>query len=258
VTAPLTQALEVPPIPVVGAVRSILTAALSAFVVLPALSLTDALALSPEPSPVIVLFAGIPAARPESASLAVQAMTTLPLYQPLAFAAVVGAPLSEGAVLSTLTPVTDAVVLPLSARSVAAPLADWSAPSARTTDAGHDLTPDACAPGSAQSKLTVTFVLFQPFALPLAGVRVAPIVGGVLSSLTVTESVATLFALSVAVPLTVVPLVSVLTVFEADAGLVPSATQVLTPEPPALSAHVNVTVASALFHPAAFGAGATA
>src|SRR3954466_12510582 len=44
-TAPLTQLFDVPLMPVVGAVRSILTRVLSAAVVLPALSLMEALAL---------------------------------------------------------------------------------------------------------------------------------------------------------------------------------------------------------------------
>lgn len=63
-------------------------------------------------------------------------------------------------------------------------------------------------------------------------------------------------ALSVAVPLTSVPFVSVLTVLEAVVP--PSATQDARPEPPVSSAQANVTVASALFQPAALGAGDTA
>src|SRR5687768_17231335 len=106
--------------------------------------------------------------------------------------------------------------------------------------------PEAWAPGSAHAKETVTSVLFQPFAFPVAGARLALIVGTVLSSLTDTESVATLVALSVAVPETSVPVVSVVMVFDAEA--VPSATQLLTPEP--VSAQEKVTVASALFQPA--------
>ncbi|WP_344255851.1 hypothetical protein [Terrabacter carboxydivorans] len=73
--------------------------------------------------------------------------------------------------------------------------------------------------------------------------------------MTVTESVALLPALSVAVPLTSVPFVSVLIVLEVV--VLPSATQDARPEPPVSSAQLNVTVASALFHPAAFGAGVT-
>ena len=52
------------------------------------------------------------------------------------------------------------------------------------------------------------------------------------------------------------PLVSVLIVLEAV--VLPSATQEASPEPPASSAQLKVTVASALFQPAAFGAGETA
>src|SRR4051794_35962488 len=97
--------------PVVGAWRSIATPALSAFVVLPALSVTEALAFSAAPSPVMVLFAGTPPSRPEVASLAVHLTVTSPLYHPFPLAALVGAPLSEGAVLSMLMPVTEADAL---------------------------------------------------------------------------------------------------------------------------------------------------
>ena len=94
---------------VVGAVRSILTAGLLAVVLLPALSLTVWVAVRFSPSPVMALFAGAAVASPESASSAVHAMTTSPLYQPLV-GCVVGAPLRVGAVLSTLTPLTVALV----------------------------------------------------------------------------------------------------------------------------------------------------
>src|SRR3954451_12819710 len=103
--------------PVVGAVRSIMTVGLSAFVMLPALSETLSEALRPVPSPVMVLFAGTLLASPDVASNAVHLIATSPLYQPLPFAPVVGAPLSDGAVLSMLMPVTDADVLLLSALS---------------------------------------------------------------------------------------------------------------------------------------------
>ncbi len=102
----------------------------------------------------------------------------------------------------------------------------------------------------------MTSALYQPAGFGSRS-AVAVTVGAVLSSLTVAEAVAELPALSVAVPETSVPLVSVLTVLEAEAGLVPSATQLLTPEPPALSAQAKVTVASVLFQPAALGTGDT-
>src|SRR3954451_22758891 len=112
--------------PVVGAVRSIFTTGvLSAVVVLPALSVTEVVAFRPVPSPPIVLLAGTPLPRPDVASLAVHFTVTSPLYQPLPFAFVVGAPLSVGAVMSTLMPLMDAGALVLSALSVAVPLTDW-------------------------------------------------------------------------------------------------------------------------------------
>ena len=60
---------------------------------------------------------------PDSASEHVQWIVTLPLYQPALFALVVGAPESDGAVLSTEMPVTPALFV-LSALSTAAPGTD--------------------------------------------------------------------------------------------------------------------------------------
>ena len=76
----------------------------------------------------------------------------------------------------------------------------------------------------------------------------AVMVGAVLSSLTVTESVPTLPAVSVAEPLTTCPAVSVETVT--------GAVTLATPEPESSSLAVNVTVKSLLFQSFAFGAGA--
>jgi hypothetical protein len=152
-------------------------------------------------------------------------------------------------------PVTP-VLASLPALSTASPATDWLAPSVeRITEPSpvQDWMPDGTVPASAQVKFTVTSALFQPFGF--AALRLALIVGAVLSSFTVTELVAMLFALSVAVPPTSVPFVSVLMVL--DAVVPPSATQLLRPEPPSLSAQVKVTVASALFQPAALGAGVT-
>lgn len=103
---------------------------------------------------------------------------------------------------------------------------------------------------------TVTSSSYQPAPL---GARSFDAVtdGRVRSSLTVTDAVAVLPVLSVAVPPTRVPSVSSVTVRDADAGEVPSATQDATPEPPSSSAQVKVTVASLLFQPAPFGAGET-
>jgi hypothetical protein len=99
---------------VTGAVRSILTGgALVAFVVLPALSETEALAVRFVPSPPRTLSAGHEPLIPESPSEQVQCTVTFALYHPFAFALVVGAPVSDGAVLSMLIPVTlAAAVLP--------------------------------------------------------------------------------------------------------------------------------------------------
>src|SRR5438067_2426698 len=82
---------------VFGAVLSMFTAGLlAAVVVLPAWSLTDADAVRPVPSLLIVASAVTGPARPERASLAVQWTVTLPLYQPAPFGDAVGAPDSNG------------------------------------------------------------------------------------------------------------------------------------------------------------------
>src|SRR5206468_220872 len=79
--------------PVLGALRSMFTGALSALVVLPALSDTEALANRPVPSPVIELLGGAGPARPESASPAVHATATSSLYHLVPCGSVpVGAP----------------------------------------------------------------------------------------------------------------------------------------------------------------------
>ncbi len=107
---------------VFGAVRSMLTFALSALVELPALSLTDAVAYRPMPSPEIVPLAGVPTT-PERSSVAVQPTATSALYQPSRLALLVGAPLSVGLVLSMLMPLTPPVVL-FPALSTASPGTD--------------------------------------------------------------------------------------------------------------------------------------
>src|SRR3954470_18796175 len=105
---------------VVGAVRSILMLSTVVLAWLPALSATDAEAERLAPSPATGVSAGASPARPESASEAVHATTTSPLYQPLAFGSVVTLPLSLGSVLSTLTPPTPAVAwLPAASATVA-------------------------------------------------------------------------------------------------------------------------------------------
>src|SRR6266545_2754296 len=209
-------------------------------VALPALSLTDALAERSSPSPVIVLVAGQPSARPDSSSEQVQATVTSCAYQPSPFGAVVAAP-SEGAVSSTLIPVREA--LPeLPAASVAEALTCWSAPSVTALDAGHASIPDSA---SEQLKLTVTAAAYQPFALG-ARSATASIVGSVSSMETVAGSVAWLPALSTAVPGTGWSLPSVVTV----CGPVQLAT------PDWVSEQVKVTVTAPLFQPLALAVGA--
>lgn len=86
-----------------------------------------------------------------------------------------------GGVLSTLIPLTvDVAELP--AKSVQVPLTDCPAPSADRIVGAGGLPAASPESLSAQVKLTVTFVLFQPFALG-AGVREPVMLGGVLSIL---------------------------------------------------------------------------
>jgi hypothetical protein len=108
---------------VLGAVLSILTAGLVAFVELPALSETEAVAVSPVPSLEIVLSAGQLVPMPDRASAHVQLTTTSLLYQPAALGLVVEAPLRLGGFLSMLIPVTLVLEL-LSALSTAVPDTD--------------------------------------------------------------------------------------------------------------------------------------
>jgi hypothetical protein len=76
------------------------------------------------PTPSITLSPGTESgSMPESASVPVQWIVTSPRYQPAAFASVVGAPLSSGAVRSMLTSFTVASAL-LPALSTAVPWAD--------------------------------------------------------------------------------------------------------------------------------------
>src|SRR3954464_10930900 len=98
---------------VLGAVRSILTGALFAEVSLPARSRTEVPAVRPVPSPSMVLSAGAAPSRPERASAAAHLTVTSPLYHPAPLGAALAAPLSVGAVLSTLIgPTVRSVLLP--------------------------------------------------------------------------------------------------------------------------------------------------
>src|SRR5258708_4596956 len=133
----------------------------------------------------------------------------------------------------------------LPAWSVAVPLTPGLGPSAETTwSGGHTPIPD---PASLHVKCAVTVPPTEPSAFG-AGLSATVTPGAVLSSFTVTLVVAEFPALSVAVPVTAWPAVSVL--------IVTGAVQVATPEP--ASAHVNVTVTLLLFQPLPFGAGLTA
>jgi hypothetical protein len=112
------------------------------------------------------------------------------------------------------------------------------------TGSGQMAMPDRA---SAQVKVTVTGPLYQPLAV-LVPLVIAPVmVGAVLSSLTVTASVPTFPAVSVAVPLTGWPAVSVETVT--------GAVTLATPEPLSSSLAINVTATLLLFQPSALGLG---
>src|SRR6185312_1357385 len=113
--------------------------------VLPALSLTLAVAPRSLPSPVMTVLAGQAPSMPESASEQAQSIVTSPLYQPLALAAVVGAPEIVGFVRSILTGLLSALVV-LSAASVAVPCAVWLAPSVAITELpGQSAMPESAS-----------------------------------------------------------------------------------------------------------------
>src|SRR5689334_10447285 len=96
--------------------------ALVADVVFPAMSETDADAVSPVPSPPMTESAGsVSGLMPDSASDEAHAITTSPLYQPFPFGAVVGDPLSDGAVVSMLRTTEVDALLP--ATSLTLPVA---------------------------------------------------------------------------------------------------------------------------------------
>src|SRR5258705_994979 len=115
---------------------------------------------------------------PESESPHVNVTVTSSRYQPAAFAARSGAPEIEGGVLSMLSVAVSEVVLP--ALSSATPVTAWPWPCVATVcGAVQDAKPDSVL-WSAQAKVTVTDVLFQP--LPFGtGDCVCVIVGAGLS-----------------------------------------------------------------------------
>src|SRR5579864_7893952 len=130
-------------------------------------------------------------ASPERLSPQVKLMVGRPvaaLYQPVA-AGLAGltAAVIVGGVVSTLMPEIVAAVLTLPAMSVTVRETDWFGLSFKVTAIGHApaATPD---PGtvSAQTKLTVGFpvaALYQPVGAGFAGLMLAVIVGGVVSTL---------------------------------------------------------------------------
>jgi hypothetical protein len=122
---------------------------------------------------------GLPAAKPERISEHWKLTVTFVLFQPLALGGGVREPVIAGGVLSIFMPLTVAEA-EFPARSKHVPGTDCPAPSvARTVGAGGlpAASPERL---SAHEKLTVTLVLFQPFALA-AGAREPVIDCGVLS-----------------------------------------------------------------------------
>ena len=93
-----------------------------------------------------------------------------------------------GGVLSILIPLTVADA-EFPAMSVHVPVTDWLAPSVESVVGAGGLPAARPESASAHWKLTVTALLFQPFALG-DGAAVPLMVGGVLSSLKVVDSVA--------------------------------------------------------------------
>src|ERR1700692_989716 len=120
---------------------------------------------------------------------------TAELFQPLAFGSGEITGTMVGGVLPILS-VTLAVLV-FAAASVSVPLMTWFAPSVLTTCGLGQLVMGAVE--AVQVKLTVTLVLFQPFALG-PGQATATIDGKVSSTFNVNVAVAALPALSLAVP----------------------------------------------------------
>src|SRR3954447_19787473 len=147
-----------------------------------------------------------------------------------------------------LIPETEAVPT-LSARSLAEPVADCAGPLVDSvTSSWQEASPDSA---SEQVKWAFTGLTYQPF-LPSVPLMTAPVMDGlVLSRLTVTESVPVLPAVSLAEPLTTVPLASVLTTWS---GVTLPTT---TPEPGSVSLASKCTVTSLLFQSDAFPFGLT-
>jgi hypothetical protein len=249
VTLPLTQLFDVPEMPVVGAVRSILTAGLLVAVVeRPAPFVTVFVLVRPVPSPVIVVSAG-GVGMPDSGSAAVQSIVTSPLYQPLPLGGVVGAPDSVGGVVSPAGAVDDAVAV-LPALSVAVPVTvtpGWTVfEFVAEPSATQVAMPEPAPPELASSQVNVTVVV--PFGF---WVCAAVIVGLALSRRTVTEPGEPVLpsrsdcagAVTVTMPFELT---------ESDLN----GCAAVTPEPASVA--VQFTVTLLLFQPAPLGAGVSA
>ncbi len=149
----------------------------------------------------------------------------------------------EGGVLSIFK-VTDATAV-FPALSTAVPVMTWPAPCVVTLIGdGQEAIPDKV---SVHAKVTVTSVLFHPFAFGL-GLTVVVMAGGVLSMFNVTAAVAALPALSMAVPVMTWPAPCVVTLMGDGQEAIPDK----------VSVHAKVTVTSVLFHPFALGLRLTA
>src|SRR5918998_5050834 len=115
------------------------------------------------PSALIVLLAGcVAGSMPDRPSSPVQATDTLLRYHSPPLASPVGAPYSEGAVLSMLmSPTVTELLLP--AMSWALPCTCWFEPSLATLWSGpQPAIPSIPESASEQSKVTSTALLFQP------------------------------------------------------------------------------------------------
>jgi hypothetical protein len=234
---------------VCGGVASMRTVGLSAVRTFPAASDTEAVALRFWPSPLIRPSAGQSPSIPASASSHVQWMATSLVYQPSSPAVPPAtSPRSAGAVLSIRTGPT-VVAAELSALSTADAVTVWSPPSLERTLVPCPVQLLIPESASEQSRLTVTSLLFQPLAFG-CGLRDAPIVGAVLSSLRATEPEPALPTRSAADAVRTTLAVSAVT--ESLAGVGPAA----TPEPASVADHLTPT--SALCQPAPFATGETA
>ena len=150
----------------------------------PARSLMLADAPRLRPSPLMVLLTGwVAASIPDRPSAPVQAMETSPRYHSPPLESPVGAPVSEGAVLSMLI-LSTVTELALPATSWVSPRTDWSEPSLETVWSGpQPAMPSTPESASEQLKVTLTSVLFQSAEFG-PGARCPVIVGGTVSTLT--------------------------------------------------------------------------